>query len=249
MNIGTDYSYLLSGLSASNNTTQSSVGSMLSDYASIKNGSYYKLLKSYYAKNASGNEKTGSSATSKDASKTLAQIQTDTADLKKSSEALTTRGSKSLFAKKDVTTTDESGNKVTSYGYDTDSIYKAVKQFAEDYNSLLDSAGDSSSKGVLRQTLNMTNMTKSYAGLLGNAGITIGKDNKLSVDEDTFKKSDMNTVKTLFNGNASYAYNVAARASMIGISADTEAAKANTYTKNGGFGNPYSSGNIYSSFF
>ena len=46
----TDYSYLFNNLN--NNAGSSSITNLnLSDYASIKNGSYTKLLKEYYAKN------------------------------------------------------------------------------------------------------------------------------------------------------------------------------------------------------
>ncbi len=38
-------------------------------------------------------------------------------------------------------------------------------------------------------------MTKANSNMLSKVGITIGTDNKLSIDETSFKKADMNTVK------------------------------------------------------
>ena len=46
----TNYSFLFSGLSSSASNALS--GNWLADYASIKNGSYGKLMKAYYAKDS-----------------------------------------------------------------------------------------------------------------------------------------------------------------------------------------------------
>ena len=100
--------------------TSDLLGISYSDYATIQNGSYTKLMKAYYTKEASGD-----SSSSSDSSKTLANIESAAEDLKKASETLRTNGDKSLFTKKQ--TTDKDGN--VSYEYDTDKIYKAVSDF------------------------------------------------------------------------------------------------------------------------
>lgn len=247
MNVNMDYSFLFGTTTSSNSTANSS---MLSDYASIKNGSYLKLMKAYYAKNdASASNPLYSNATSKDSTQTLANVQSDAKDLQDSAEKLTTRGSKSLFKQKDVTKTAEDGTQETVKDYDRDAIYKGVKAFVDDYNQLIDSGSEANSTKLLRQTLNMTKTTKAYSNLLEKAGITIGSGNKLSIDEEAFKEADINTVKSLFNGNSSFAYNVATKASMLGSAASTEASKANTYNGTGSYNNPYSAGSMYSSYF
>lgn len=248
INVNLNYSTLFSSLS-SNSFTSSNAGSsmnFLSDYASLKNGSYKKLLNAYYAKN---NAENISSSNSKDNAKTLASIDTAADALKESADKLISRGSQSLFNKKDITTTDENGVKTTKKDYDMDAIYKAVKGFTDNYNSLLDATTDSNSNNILRNSLSMTNTTKAHSKMLAEVGITVGKDNKLSIDEEMFKSADMTTLKTLFNGNNSYAYKISASASKIDFYAQSEAQKGNTYTLNGSFSNPYSSGNIYNSFF
>ena len=58
----TNYSFLFSGLSSSASNAVS--GNWLADYASIKNGSYGKLMKAYYAKD-SGDSKTAASTIAK----------------------------------------------------------------------------------------------------------------------------------------------------------------------------------------
>jgi len=240
----TDYSSLFSSLGNTKNSSGTST--FLADYASIKNGSYYKLMKAYYGK---GNDSVNSivnNSTSSDDSKTLANIQSSTDALKESADALL---SKSLFTQKDITTTDENGEKTTTTGYEVDSIYKAVSQFVSDYNSVINTAGSSSSKSIQNSVLGMTGTTTSNIKLLNKLGITIGTDGKLSLAEDTFKKADMGTAKTLFNGNGSYAYRISAQSSMINLTADREASKAATYNYAGNYASNYSSGNIFSSYF
>ncbi len=237
-----DYSSLFSNLSSSGNDTTSSAGSAtyLSDYASIKNGSYSKLLKAYYAKN----EKQANAKTSDDleeSEKNNSTIVQDTKALKESADALIATGSKSVFNKKEIT--DDKGNKKIDYDYDA--IYKAVKSFADSYNKVIDSAGDSDSNSILRKTLAITNGTKKNVNLLSKAGITIGEDNKLTVDEKSIKAADINDLKALFNGVGSYAYNVSSTASMINNTASNELQRLNTYTATGAYSYSSSVGKVY----
>ena len=56
-------------------------------------------------------------------------------------------------------------------------------------------------------------------------------------------------IKNLFNGTGSYAYSVATKAAMTESYAKSEAAKSNTYTKNGTYNYNYNSGNIFTDMF
>ena len=224
--------------------TSDLLGINYSDYATIKNGSYTKLMKAYYAKEASGDSSSSSitsTSTSKDSSKTLANIESAADDLKKASEALRTNGDKSLFTKKQ--TTDKDGK--VSYEYDTDKIYKAVSEFVDSYNKMLKEGGDSNTNSILRSTKSMVNLTKANSSMLGSVGITIGTDNKLSIDETAFKKADMNTVKSLFHTTGGFGYQTSVQAGMIESYAKSEAEKANTYNKSGMYTYNYTTGEIY----
>ncbi len=46
----------------------------------------------------------------------------------------------------------------------------------------------------------MTKTTKSTERLLERAGISVGADNKLELDEDALKKADISTLKSIFTG-------------------------------------------------
>ena len=244
-------STLFSSLGSSKSTGSGLFGINLSEYASIRSGSYGKLMRSYFSMDSTkGTSKSDDStkntiedlatttSTSKDSTKTLAAIESDAKELTDSAKALYTRSNNKVFTK------DSGGS------YDTDKIYKAVKRFADDYNSMLDTAGRSSTNRISRSVSSMKNETSYNEKPLKEIGITVDeKTGKLSVDETTFKSADTEKIKNLFNGTGSYAYSVATKAAMTESYAKSEAAKSNTYTKNGTYNYNYNSGNIFMDMF
>lgn len=204
----TDYSYLF------NNMQPTSTGGTFSlgDYAAIKNGSYKKLLKAYYAK-----QDAEKSAISSDAMKNSSLVKSSADALKKSANTL---NNEALWEKKE--------------DYDWDAITKAVKTFVDDYNSVVKLAGNSDSKDVLRNAVWMTGMTEANDNLLSKAGITVGKGNQMELNEDVLKKVDIRTLKTLFTGHNSLADKIATKANSISNAA---ARTSGTYKSNGTYSN------------
>ncbi len=281
---------LFSGLSKSSTGLES----VISDYGTLKSGSYYKLSKAFYsdlksgvsasdnsakksgydyydhksAKKATGEytyydyatgkyvkSKDGTTKAASDSGKTAASEASQKTDNKEvisaandvmdSAAKLVSTGSSSVFRKTDIK--DESGN--ASYGYNKDKIYDSVSKFVDDYNKLIDTASKSDSKSVSNYVSSLNSATKAESALLSEIGITADKDTgKLSVDEDTFKKSDMTTAKSLFNGTGSYAYQVSSKASMINYYATNDASSAGTtYSANGALNSAsYSAGDLLS---
>lgn len=215
------------------------------DYATIRSGSYYKLLDAYYSEDKTSSQvgEILSSSTSKDDSKTLARIESAADEMRKSAEALMASGKKSVFEK--VTSTDDNG--VTKTDYNTDAIYKAVSAFVEDYNNLLDEAEESKTTNILRAARTMVNCTKVNEKMLAKVGITIGEGNVLKIDEEAFKKADMKTVQDLFQTRGSYGYQIDTQAALIDSYAQAEAVKSNTYGKNGIYTYNYNTGVLYNS--
>lgn len=151
----------------------------------------------------------------------------------------------SLWSKVDKT--DKDGN--TAKEYDTDKIAKAVSSFVKDYNSLVSSTADSSSRYVLNSASNMVNYTRANADLLKKIGISVGSDNKLTVDEDKLKASDMAVVKSVFKDSGSFGQTISAKASTIygnAVSQLSELSTKNSYTSNGLYS--YSSGYTYNQY-
>ena len=110
----------------------------------------------------------------------------------------------SLYEKK----TDKDGKS----DYDRDAITSAVKNFVDAYNNYIDASGNADSTSLLRRSVSIVNNTNANSVLLSKSGISIGKDNKLSLDEDTLKKTDVNVLKTLFTGVGSLSDTISSKA-------------------------------------
>ena len=214
-------------------------GINVSDYAMIKNGSYGKLMKAYYAKqDADKLSQFG------DSSKTLTLMRSSADSLKKSAEVL---GDVSLYEKKKFKKKDEeTGEEIEVEDYDWDVITKAVKTFVDDYNSVVEQAGNSETKNVLRNAAWMTSITEKAGNLLSRVGITIGKGNKLEFDEEGLKKKttlgesciefdNISTLKSLFTGYGSFASQIEQKASAISSAAARTKGVDQTYNKNGAY--------------
>lgn len=245
--------------SSLNGTNQTST--ILSDYYSIKSGSYKKLLNAYYAKvEGEDTKKTDSgtvsskidylngsqsTSTARDNTKVLKQIEESSVALKDAANALVTKGTNSLFDAERVTNSEGKSELV----YDTAKIYDGVKKFVESYNGVIEATENSNTKSIASNYKILTNNTKVNASALSEIGITINEDNTLSLDETKFKNADMSSVKSLFNGTGSYGYRTSATASMVNFNAEYEATRANTYTNTGSYTNNYNTGYLYDSLF
>ncbi len=252
---------LFSGFSSNGS---SGMSNMLGDYMAIRNGSYGKLLKAYYSDSDSSTKKTAGAIRRENSKKQAQQASADSEEIKKyktaqsDASSLKTaagdlRSNSKLFEKVEKTTTDENGEETTVMDYDRDAINSAVKSFVKAYNSTLDSVYKQDSSIVQKKAASMVSATASNKNMLARVGITIGKDNKLEVDEDKLKTANVSTLKTLFNGSGSYASNVERKASDIAtmteqIAKNTKTSKTNTYNNTGNYSS-FATGGIYDGFF
>ena len=199
-------SSLFSGLTTSTTSSSTSNGLLgidLNDYASIKNGSYGKLMKSYYAleEEESTKDKKSKNDTD-DTDATIRSIKTASDDLKDSAAAL--YSSKSLFER------NADGE------YDMEAIYEKVSAFIEDYNSAVEAVGSAETESIANAGASMVNNTVNNIDMLSKLGISVsGSDYTLSIDKEKFLQSNISDVKSMFSGVGSFAYQVGAKASRI----------------------------------
>lgn len=190
------YSSLLGGGTGSGSSDMSS---LLSDYASIKNGSYGKMMKSYYAK----------------------VDEEDETSSKKNSKTKETDGASASAARKFY----ETASSMSGLDYSADNIdklYDGVSAFVKDYNAMMKAASNSKNAKVQAQADALNDYTYQNYKLFAKVGITMNADRTLSIDEDTFKKvnektgaTTVPTLTTLFKGINSFADKAADRASKI----------------------------------
>lgn len=201
-NVNNTNDYMNSFWGGSNSNSQSGgifgTTNFLGDYYSIKNGTYYKVAKKYYASSDSvSNGKSDSDSKVEDKKAALAKSAAEAAV-----GSLNKLMSDRLYDK--VETTDGDGN----MDYDKKSILSNLKSFVEDYNELVESTGDLDDNGTLKNGVRLINQTKVYEGALNSIGISIKSDNTLEIDEEAFNKANMTDVKSLFTGSVSFAKNI-----------------------------------------
>ncbi len=232
--------------SSLNTKGSSSMTNMLSDYYSIKNGSYKKLLTAYYSiddKDSKATSKVGESDT---LSKLLNQ--------NKSTSTATDSAEVLVDIEEASTSLKESANKLLNKSnvdetYSADNLYNNVKAFVDSYNGVIDAAEDTNTSSISKNLGSMINQTKANQKMLANIGIEIGEDNKLTLNKDKLLNANIDTVKSMLGSTGSYGYRVSASASMINFNAQYEASRANTYTANGTYSNNYNTGSLYDTLF
>lgn len=234
---------LFGSYGTSNNSSSAGNMSILSDYASIKNGSYGKLLKSYYGGSETAKKLVGSTATTTAADRiNTTKMRDEASELKDAAFKLADTSKKNnLFEKKEIKAEDGT----VSTDYDREAIGKAIAEFADKYNSFVDSATDSENNSTLRTSANMVNYVKANKKLLGEIGINVGANNKLSVDPSKLETADINKVKTLFNGTNSVAGNVARSATEVYNQSVSQLGNKGTYTQGGQYSYSGSTYNQY----
>ena len=229
INVGMDqdYSYLFQSLSSSSG----GMGNLnfLSDYASIKNGSYGKLMKSYYGTGqVSATETSGkkSSATtvldkileekknpkvSKDVKEANAKLATGLSSLKSSVSAL--QGDK-------IYTDTENGQSAA------DKVASAMKAYVTDYNNVVNAAKGSTLSGKTAYVANMMSSSAANADKLAEIGVTINSDGTLELNQAKLKEADLSKVQDLFSADniMSYGSTIASRVQFAGASSSTSVA-------------------------
>lgn len=220
------------GNTSSNSSYTSGLYSSLSEYSTIRTGAYKKLLNSYFSKTQSTKaSQTGTNYQVKGNStvekKQLTEVKDAADSLYSSAAKLTdTSSTKSLF---------KNAQSVTG------EISSAVKNFVNDYNSLVEEAVDTSNSKVTGKVSFMTSQTNAYKSSLENIGITINDDKTLTVDEKKLNSADVNDVKKLFNGSSSMAYQTFVRASSISSAAENASTTSGLYGSDGAYDNYYNS--------
>ncbi|MBP3569101.1 MAG: hypothetical protein J6K04_08040 [Lachnospiraceae bacterium] len=210
----TDYSSLLSSLPKKDESTNG-FENLATEFNSIRSGSYGKLLSAYYKKMNSGDSATEA-------------MQKETANRQLvGGNASSLKSAAKTLSKVDFYDDSE--------GADAKKL-KAVKDFISAYNSVIDTADDVNSKGILQNAVWMTNITKKSAGLLNELGISIGDNNQLTLDETKWANANNSTKSALFNGRQSFAEKMVYKAGqMTNFSAEKASYTASAYKDNGDY--------------
>lgn len=216
-------SSLFSSLSSSNSSTNQTF-SLLGDYASIKSGSYKKLLSAYYALDSDSQKAstTNTKLTEKLDSESWKEVASDISSLKSSAGTL---------IETEITEENRSD------------IEKEISTFVKSYNEVLDSSSDVSSSSLSKKTEWMTRITGNYSDALEKIGITVKEDDTLSLDSEVLSKASLKDIESVFSDSYSYAGQVNSAVNLMAQVASNSGSSntASLYTSSGTYSNLSSS--------
>lgn len=224
-----DYSYLFQSLSSSSG----GLGNLnfLSDYASIRNGSYGKLLKTYY--NKVQNSGTESSSKQSRAGDVLDRILEEKKNPKVSKEvqeanANLTAGLSDMKATVSTLQSDKTYTDSANGQSAKDKVVSAMKAYVSDYNDLLKAARGSTLTNKTAYVANMMSSTAANADKLSEIGVMVNGDGTLSLSEDKLKATDISKVQEMFSADdiMSYGSVIASRLRFAGVASGTDSTGA-----------------------
>jgi hypothetical protein len=99
-------------------------------------------------------------------------------------------------------------------------LAQSIKDFVSNYNKTLDEAKAGTKNGTItngdaKKVKNMLDTTSAYEKKLSEMGITIGSDNKLTIDTAKLSASSVDQAKELFSGAKSFGANILRRSDAL----------------------------------
>lgn len=243
INPNTDYSALFSSLNTKDSNT-----AFLSDYASIKNGSYGKLMKAYY------NQKKADVSDAKATLKTDNKAKTNKTSTKnkektekvKEVDKKTSALSNAKTSAENFKSSLSNFEKAVAKGDDKEIASKA-KAFADSYNKLATAVNEAGNTKVTKAAQNLLDYMGSNLNTLSKAGFSFDETGKLSVSEKAVSENK-SSVETLFGKQSSFASNLESKAATVESRANSALNTEKSYTKKADYNNTDYIGKLYDGF-
>ncbi len=209
----------------------------LSDYASIKNGSYARLMKSYYGTGQTLGSVPSSSKKSTKTSNVLDKILEErknpkvSKNVQEANENLT-KGISNLKSSVSALQSDGTYTSTENGQSAADKVVSAMKTFVSDYNNVVNSAKGSTLANKTAYVANMMGSTAANADKLEEIGIRINAKGNLELNEAKLKAADLSKVQELFSPDdmMSYGSMIASRVQFAGSGATTNKVDGTTNT-------------------
>ena len=214
-----DYSYLFQGLSGGGNSNLN----FISDYASIKNGSYGKLMKSYYGNmSSSGSMASGSKTSTKNVLDQILEEKRNPKVSKETQEANANLTSGISSLKNTVSTLQNENTYVASKDGTgaAEKVVSAIKNYVSQYNNVVSTSKNSTLTNKTSHVAAMMRSSEANAEKLAEIGITVNGDGTLQLNEGKLKTTDISKVQELFSKDdvMSYGSTVMSRLGFASVS-------------------------------
>lgn len=217
-NQNSSISSMFSGMGGSN---------FLTDYAAIKNGSYGRLMKSYYGTAKSAATGSGSSAKTNNVLEKIMEEKRNpkvSKEAKEANEKLVT-GMSSLKTTVSALQSDKTYTDTANGQSAADKAVSAVKAYVAEYNDVVNAAKNSTLSNKTAYVANMMSTTAANADKLSEIGISVNENGTLELNEADLKAAGASKVQELFSSKdiMSYGSMVASRLQFAGASSTTGA--------------------------
>lgn len=225
-----------SSLYGSNNSS-TNLYSLFSERNAIKNGTYKKLLKSYY----SSLEENSGSATSTSKrrgqnniiDKLLKEKMYPTVS-KETQEANTnlTNGISSLKSSVSTLQSEKTYEDTENGKTASEKVVSAMKSYVNNYNNVVTASKSSTLSNKTAYVANMMSATSKFEKELGEIGVMLKSDGTLQLDETKLKGADLSKVQKLFSTDniQSYGSTIASRVQFAGGGSNTTTGTTNDST-------------------
>lgn len=227
MNVKNNYSSLFSSLGSGAGSSN-----FLSDYASIKNGSYGRLMKSYY-----GTVKSSGSTASKKTTNVVDKILEEKRNPKvsKDTQEANTNLTTGLADLKTTVSTLQNAKTYTDTkdgSSAADKTVSAMKAYVEDYNKVVTASKGSTLTNKTAYVANMMSSTAANADKLSEIGVTVNANGTLELNEAKLKEAGTSKVQDLFSPKdiMSYGSTIASRLQFAGAASSTNSTTDSTGT-------------------
>lgn len=214
------------GLFQSSSSGNGGSSNFLADYASIKSGSYRRLMKSYYGTGySSSTTATGSKSSSGYVLDKILEERKNpkvSEEVKEANENLTT-GISSLTKSVAALRNDNTYTSTQNGQSAADKVISAVKAYVSDYNDVVSSSKRSTMTNKAAHVASMMKSSTANADKLAEIGININSDGTLRVNEGKLKAAGISKVQELFSPKDSMSYGsvIASRVQFAGIGSTT----------------------------
>ncbi len=219
------------------NNSSTNLYSLFSERNAIKNGTYKKLLKSYY----SSLEENSGSATSTSKrrgqnniiDKLLKEKMYPTVS-KETQEANTnlTNGIGSLKSSISTLQSENTFEDTENGKTASEKVVSAMKSYVNNYNNVVTASKSSTLSNKTAYVANMMSTTSKFEKELGEIGVMLKSDGTLQLDETKLKNTDLSKVQKLFSTDniQSYGSTIASRVKFAGGGTSTTTGTTNDST-------------------
>lgn len=205
-----------------NTNNSTNLYSLFSERASIKNGTYKRLLKSYFS--SVGGDSDGTTASRKSRGSDIIDkllrekmYPTVSKETKEANSNLTS-GLGSLQSSVSALQKDSTYEDTENGSTAADKVVSAMKSYVSSYNDVVTASKSSTLTNKTAYVANMMSTTSKYSKELAEIGVSLKQDGTLQLDETKLKSADISKVQKLFSSDniQSYGSTIASRVKFAG---------------------------------